>query len=345
MKQSEFDDLLMKVYDDSFRDRSRIISDPFIFSDGRYSNSGVVIEYINRKKKKIRITINPSLLMQHDDSDGLWEPSKENSLSFINKLKDLLDKRFDNEFELDDFSLNELTLTMDVDLEDRDLVKSYIRTLNNMKNVKNYTWLRGIKAYREEYKHLGFILQGNSNGVTFAGHSKALGLSHFENEKACDCIRLRHHKNVLRFDIVLEKVAVRRNTKHSKPTAQIIELAKNREKIFVDIFYHIIPMGDYLKLTDAVKVVERRVSDIRLQRKMINYMKLIPTTKSVLSAQQSLGERKIEKIKKEFAMLGLSPITITKRQDVKHLRCLYKIIAGDKSKDIIDISDDEELED
>ena len=56
---------------------------------------------------------------------------------------------------------------------------------------------------------------------------------------------------------------------------------------------------------------------------MLRLITLIPEKKSLLLAQKALNYRRIDDIMKAFEKINLSPITISKRQDVKYLENLY----------------------
>ncbi len=56
---------------------------------------------------------------------------------------------------------------------------------------------------------------------------------------------------------------------------------------------------------------------------MLRLLVLIPEKKSVHLAQKAMNCRNIEKVMEAFAKINLSPVTISKRHDVKHLEGLY----------------------
>lgn len=56
---------------------------------------------------------------------------------------------------------------------------------------------------------------------------------------------------------------------------------------------------------------------------MIKLLELIPQKKSLYLAQKEMNDRKIGRIMDEFHKHNLSPVTISKRHDVKHLKTLY----------------------
>lgn len=60
-----------------------------------------------------------------------------------------------------------------------------------------------------------------------------------------------------------------------------------------------------------------------LRRKMLQLVALIPEKKSLLLAQKTLNYRRIDNLMKEFAAIDLSPVTLSKRHNVKYLKNLY----------------------
>lgn len=53
---------------------------------------------------------------------------------------------------------------------------------------------------------------------------------------------------------------------------------------------------------------------------------LIPEKKSVYLAQKAMNCRNMEKVMKAFAKINLSPVTISKRLDVKWLMSVYEYL-------------------
>ena len=56
---------------------------------------------------------------------------------------------------------------------------------------------------------------------------------------------------------------------------------------------------------------------------MLRLLALIPEKKSLHLAQKSMSCRDMEKIIDAFAKINVSPITISKRQDTRHLKNIY----------------------
>ena len=60
-----------------------------------------------------------------------------------------------------------------------------------------------------------------------------------------------------------------------------------------------------------------------MRRRMMRLLVLSPEKKSVHFAQKAMNCRNIEKIMDSFVKINLSPVMISKRQDVKYLENLY----------------------
>ncbi len=60
-----------------------------------------------------------------------------------------------------------------------------------------------------------------------------------------------------------------------------------------------------------------------MRRRMLRLLVLIPEKKSVHLARKAMNCRNVEKIMDSFAKINLSPVLISKRQDVKYLENLY----------------------
>lgn len=57
-----------------------------------------------------------------------------------------------------------------------------------------------------------------------------------------------------------------------------------------------------------------------MRRRLLRLLVLIPEKKSLRLAQKAMNCRNMEKIMDSFAKINLSPVTISKRQDVKFCR-------------------------
>lgn len=91
----------------------------------------------------------------------------------------------------------------------------------------------------------------------------------------------------------------------------------------MDTFARVVPYGDFRKKEAAVEIIRREVEDSVMRRKMLRLVALIPEKKSLRLAQRAMNCRDVEKVMETFAKINLSPVTISKRHDVKHLENLY----------------------
>lgn len=94
----------------------------------------------------------------------------------------------------------------------------------------------------------------------------------------------------------------------------------------MDTFVKVVPFGDFHKKGKAVEMIRREVSDDKLRRRMLHLLELIPEKKSLLLAQKALNYRKLDELMDTFEAIDLSPVTLSKRHDVKKLDNLYKYI-------------------
>ena len=76
----------------------------------------------------------------------------------------------------------------------------------------------------------------------------------------------------------------------------------------------------------AVEIVRSEVTDSTMRRKMLRLLALIPEKKSLRLAQKAMNCRDVDKVMDTFAKINLSPVTISKRHDVKHLDNLYSYL-------------------
>ena len=59
---------------------------------------------------------------------------------------------------------------------------------------------------------------------------------------------------------------------------------------------------------------------------MLRLVALISEKKSLYLAQKAMECRNMEKIMRAFAKINVSPVTISKRQDVRQLRNIYECL-------------------
>jgi len=101
------------------------------------------------------------------------------------------------------------------------------------------------------------------------------------------------------------------------------ELYKMRHVVFLDTFTKVIPYGDFYKKDAATDILRQEVSDIVMRRRMLRLLSLLPEKKSLHLAQKEMKCRNMDEVMAMFAKINLSPVTISKRHDVKHLENIY----------------------
>jgi sulfur transfer complex TusBCD TusB component (DsrH family) len=94
----------------------------------------------------------------------------------------------------------------------------------------------------------------------------------------------------------------------------------------MEIFMRIVPPGDYYKKKDAVKIIEDHVAKKIPREKMLRLIELIPKKKSLYLATKEMEDRNIGKVMQMFAKINVSPVTLSKRHEVKFLKSLYSIL-------------------
>ena len=176
-----------------------------------------------------------------------------------------------------------------------------------------------------------FYLEGNSNGVAFMiydleGVAKGQLLEAEPKRKKLKSIAEKT-EGILRAEVWLTKSkAIQGFSDETVASEQITDLLKDSDKIFLKTFVQIIPFGDFYKKGKAMEIIGKNVTDKTLRRKMLHLLALVPEKKSLLLAQKALDYRRIDDVMYEFYSIGMSPVTISKRHDIKRLDNLYKYI-------------------
>jgi hypothetical protein len=273
------------------------------YADESFSSDGIMIVYQNdSKKKKINMIVHPRLVIDNDDE--LWKPTPKNILRLIDRLDKLISVYFDSAYVLDDFKLSRIDFAVDIEVKNGNSVYDYIKVLRNIGRVKCFSPIRrkrsGIK------KDDCFALKGNTNGVEFWAY------------------KLEQERKTLRVEVrLIKKNTIQACTAETDTSKQIIELAERSETIFMNTFRYVVPQGDHYKKHKAMKLIMEGIREATLRRKMIRLMALIPEKKSLHLAQKSMSCRKIEKLMAAFAAIDVSPVTISKRHEIKYLKSLY----------------------
>lgn len=289
------------------------------YVDQTLSSKGIIVTYYAKQyKKKIQLTVNPSVMLD----DGEIASDK-----LIHKLEKRIHDYWGLKYNLNDFDLKEMILTADIAVGNQEKVSAYIKVLQRIGKVKGFS-----PSYDEYFdESSSFCLDGNSNGISFLIYNLRKVL--VERLKVVDVNRkkmkylIKDSEGILRAEVRLtEPKAIRACTNKADTCKQIAVLLENSRDIFLAIMIRVIPLGDFHKKDMAVEIIQTKVKDMALRRRMLRLIALIPEKKSLLLAQKALNYRRIDDIMKTFAEINMSPITISKRHDVKHLKCLYSYL-------------------
>lgn len=305
-----------KAYERSER-HHRVYCKNDICYDEALKDNGVKIEYHNKSyQKKIKFIVNPTKMLGGDDVKKLWKPNQDNIAKLLRKLKDYIDSYFNSKYKLNDFKLTRIDFTVNINVGDKN-VSAYIKVLRNIGKVKGFS-PKYDKSNKKINPDLSFDLEGNSNGVEFTAYDK---------EAASD---RKEAKGILRVEVRLKRQKIiSKYTNETAASKQIKSLAKNSKDIFLAIFTHIVPHGDYYKKKEAVQLVEENIAKQKHREKMLQLIELVPKKKSLYLAQKEMNDRNIEKIMAMFAKLNVSPVTISKRHNIKSLKNLYSYLLAE----------------
>ena len=285
--------------------------------DRTLDNKGIIVMYYDKQyKKKIKITVNPYALLNGE---------KFNADKFIRKLEKQIAEYFDSKYQLDDFQLTGMFLMEDISLVNHEATSAYLKVLKRIGRVKGFS----PSSYEYIDDCNGFSLDGNSNGITFMIYDLGSFMVNQMEEVKVNKRKeiLEKSKGILRVEVRLTKPkAIRTYTDKTSTSNQLVELSEKKQEIFLDTFVHVIPFGDFYKKDKAIEIIQKEVKDIPLRRRMIRLVALIPEKKSLLLAQKELNYRRMDKVMDMFAAIDLSPVTLSKRQDVKQLENLYKYL-------------------
>ncbi len=299
-------------------DRVGPLADGWEYDDDEYTDRGalkscgITVKFRDsRYKKKIQLLVNTAVLLDGGKQDGG---------KLIRRLNTFVSEYFHTKLRLNDFTLTGAAFIIDMDVGSRGTTSAYIRVLQRIGKVKGFS-----PASNEGLaKNSSFCLSGNSNDIDFLIYDLRQAIKRNAVDGQEWKPQIKYAAGVLRAEIRLKsQKAIRSCTDGAGTACQLVELTEKAWDIFMETFVRIVPYGDYRKKKDAVEIVRQNVKDLRLRRRMLRLIDLIPEKKSLLLAQKAINYRKPDKILIAFAEIGLSPVTISKRDDTKRLPNIY----------------------
>lgn len=277
------------------------------YSDRSIEEKGITVIYRdNQYKKKIKVVVNVGQLLNGSKTD----PDK-----IVRKINKRIGEYFSFKYKIDDFILSGMRLVADINVMNHEKVRAYLQVFQRIGKVKGFSPVR-----YECFKDVdSFCLEGNSNGIEFVIYDLK-GLIEQQMVKKV----IKEAEGILRAEVRLVKTKVVRVYANGEDTSeQIIDLSEKSQDIFFCTFVRIIPLGDFYKKGKAEEIIRSQIKDSRLRRRMLRLIALIPEKKSLYLAQKAINYRNIEKIMDAFAKINLSPVTISKRHDIRYLKNLY----------------------
>ena len=288
------------------------------YIDRTIEGKGVMVIYRDsRYKKKIKLIVNV---------DRLLDGNKPDPDRILRKLNKRIGEYFEYKYTLDEFFISGMWIAVDINVGTHNDVEAYLQVLRRIRRVKGFSSVR-----YECFENVdSFCLEGNSNGIGFMAYDleglyQQLNDDDIKHKKLKSMIR--ESEGILRAEVWLTKTkTVRIYADKEDISAQIIALSEKCQDIFLETFVRIIPYGDFYKKGKAEEIIRAEIKDDRLRRRMLRLVALIPEKKSLYLAQKAMNCRNMEKVMDAFAKMNLSPVTISKRQNIGHLTELYKNI-------------------
>ena len=319
LESEKFQEILTKA--DNRSDHLEKIEGEYI--DQSLSSKGIVVIYRDSQyKKKIKLIVNAKMVL------GSGSLDRDRLICKVNKR---VVEYFDSRYGLKDFDLSGMSIEADIDVGSHQKVLAYLKVLKRIGKVKGFS----ISAYEGTDERNSFSLAGNSNAIEFLIYDlqgivmDRLSRTDISRKKLRS--KSEEVEGILRTEVRLIKPkAIRAYTDATNVSRQIVLLSKKCRDIFFDTFTRVVPFGDYYKKDKAVEIIRNEVSNSTLKRRMLQLLALIPEKKSLYLAQKAMNCRNIEKVMDSFAKINVAPVTISKRHDVKHLKCIYDYLLDEK---------------
>ena len=290
------------------------IGDEYI--DHALDSKGITVIYRNSQyRKKIKILVNSGASSKWSIAD----PEK-----FIRKLDKRIREYFGFKYKLNDFNLSGMTVVADINVGNSKMITEYLKVLKHIGRVKGFS----VVGYDCFDNNMSFCMEGNSNSIDFllydlkgtlVNQLRQAGIKRKELKSVVE-----GSEGVLRSEVRLTKPkAIRAYAKAYDIAGQIAELSEKSKDVFLETVTRIVPFGDFYKKDEAVEIIQRDMKDGVMRRKMLRLLVLIPEKKSLYLAQKAMDCRNIEEVMDSFAEINVSPLTISKRHDMKHLKNIY----------------------
>ena len=287
------------------------------YIDQSLEEKGITVKYRDSTyKKKIKLIVNAGHLL----GSGKPDPDK-----IVRKLNKRIWEYFGFKYKLDDFILSGMRLVTDINVGTHENGQAYLKVFRRIGRVKGFSPV----SYECFEDVDSFCLDGNSNGIEFMIYDMEglyrkqfregdIGRKRFKE-------LIKESEGILRTEVRLAKIrAVREYAGEEDIFRQIINLSEKHQDIFLEIFTRIIPFGDFYKKGKAEEIIRSEIKDASLRRRMLRLVELIPEKKSLYLAHKTMECRNMEKVMEAFAKINVSPVTISKRQDVRCLKNIYE---------------------
>lgn len=125
------------------------------YIDHTLASKGILVIYRESQyKKKVKLIINVSLVVDCD---------KHNPDKLIRKLEKRIGEYFDYKYQMDDFQLSGMGITVDIDVHDHRTVSAYLKVLKRIGKVKGFS----PSSYDCFDDESSLYLDGNSNAIEF----------------------------------------------------------------------------------------------------------------------------------------------------------------------------------
>lgn len=287
------------------------------YIDQSLEEKGILVIYRDSQyKKKIKLIINTDRLLNGREFD---------SEKIVRKLNKRIGEYFEYKYTLDDFFISGMRLVTDVNVGSYENAYAYLKVFRRIGRVKGFSPV----GYECLENVDNFCLEGNSNGIDFilydleGLYERQLNENNIGRKKLKTAFK--ESVGILRAEVRLTKTrAVRTFADEEDISAQIITLSEKSRDIFLETIVRIIPFGDFYNKAKAEEIIRAEIKDDRLRRRMLRLVALIPEKKSLYLAQKAMDCRNMKKVMKAFAKINVSPVTISKRQNVKWLKNFYE---------------------
>ena len=310
----------------------RVYDDGYSVNVCKFADKGVRLKLINTGYIQfVSVIVNPMQVICHNNLTELIK-SKQELVIAVTGANYLLTEYLGKDFDIDRLQLCRIDFCVNVRLDSKKQVKSYIKLAYKTGGKKGYRVVG--RKNKQINKETGFKAENNQAGTALSIYSKEDQLEDI-NKPSEDAAK------ILRIEFQL--------TKKSTVDKYTYGIKSNREKLCVcfdnseecihKILDKTIPHGRYYKFDKAISIVNEHIKNKTKCAMMIDLLKLVSKKHSVecgikalIKKDKTVSRHYARELLKAFEEIDVNVVTIGRRCAADTLSDLYSFMKNSREK-------------